>query len=194
MAKTQKSEKVLDCALVLLQSKGDHGVTMRQVAQQAGMSLSNVQYYFKNKDELLVAIADRYFAQCLTDIGSQPALKPTADAEQQLSEMLQDFLSHGLEVSEMCRIFREYWAISTRNDVIRAYLLRYYGQLADILAQKLAPLAANPQALSMAVAMIIPFVEGYSITAPALNEKIESVNPMLTKAVLTLLNQTGAAT
>ena len=50
--RTVKAEKVIDRALVLLRTEGDRGVTMRRVAQDADMSLSNVQYYFKNKDAL----------------------------------------------------------------------------------------------------------------------------------------------
>ena len=163
-----KTEKVIDRALLLLRSEGDRGVTMRRVAQDADMSLSNVQYYFKNKDALLKAMADRYFYRCLEDIEGEQFIAAGDDAKAALREMLESFLAHGLEVSNMCRVFREYWALATRNEEIEAYLVNYYRELATVLKQKLRPLAAEERVLDEAVSMFIPLVEGYSITCPAL--------------------------
>lgn len=187
MKKTAKTEKIIDCALLLLKTEGDYGVTMRQVAVRADMSLSNVQYYFKNKDELLKAMADRYFQACLDDIRSIESIQPVDDIKRALSAMLKEFLAHGLEISEMCRIFREYWAIATRNPVIESYLKNYYASLSEVLSEKLQPVAANDKALEKATSVIIPFVEGYTITAPALSKDIHEVNEMLTDIVCGLL-------
>ncbi len=189
MKNNPKSETIIDCALELLNTQGDHGVTMRKVAQCADMSLSNVQYYFKNKDELLTALANRYFENCLADIRQLPALADGDNLRSELDQMLKGFLTHGLEVSEMCRIFREYWAIATRNDVIEEYLSDYYSNLADILAMKLRPISTSPVALSSAVSVIIPFVEGYSITAHSLPRNFDAVTELLTSIVLSELNR-----
>ena len=188
MKNNPKSETIIDCALELLNTQGDHGVTMRKVAQCADMSLSNVQYYFKNKDELLTALANRYFENCLADIRQLPALADGGNLRSELDQMLKGFLTHGLEVSEMCRIFREYWAIATRNDVIEEYLRDYYSNLADILAMKLRPISTSPVALSSAVSVIIPFVEGYSITAHSLPRNFDAVAELLTSTVVSILN------
>ena len=184
MKKNAKSEKVVDCALMLLTEQGDHGLTMRQVAQRADMSLSNVQYYFKNKDALLTAVADRYFNQCLIEVQRQPLQLSQANLRPELTKMLKEYLAHGLEISEMCRIFREYWAIATRNAAIAEYLTNYYRQLGDAVAQKLQPVANSPEAVSNAVSVIIPFVEGYTITAPSLAKSFEETTEQLTNIVI----------
>lgn len=184
MKKNTKSEKVVDCGLALLTEQGDHGLTMRQVAQRAEMSLSNVQYYFKNKDALLTAVADRYFNQCLIDVRQQPVQLSQANLKPELRKMLREYLAHGLEVSEMCRIFREYWAIATRNTAIAEYLTDYYRQLGDTVGEKLQPVAVSPQAVANAVSVIIPFVEGYTITAASLPSDIEDVTEQLTNFVI----------
>ena len=184
MKKNAKSEKVVDCALALLTEQGDHGLTMRQVAQRAEMSLSNVQYYFKNKDALLTAVADRYFNQCLVEVQQQPVQLSQANLKPELTKMLREYLAHGLEISEMCRIFREYWAIATRNPAIAEYLSNYYRQLGDSVAEKLQPVAASPQAISNAVSVIIPFVEGYTITAASLPRSFEDISEQLTNIVI----------
>jgi len=189
MKKTNKAEKIIDCALMLLKTEGDHGVTMRQVAQRSDMSLSNVQYYFKNKDELLKAMADRYFGLCIQDIQGQVGLTEQGDIEAELSAMLLEYLRHGLEISEMCRIFREYWAIATRNEAIDQYLTDYYKRLIEALSRKLEPASASPEALTHAVSLIIPYVEGYTITSRALPVDIEQASRMLVTLVMSVLRR-----
>ncbi len=185
--KSNKSELIIDSALELLKAKGDHGLTMRQVAQRCEMSLSNVQHYYKNKDELLQAMADRYFGQCIDEVRQQSVLAGQADLEQELSPMLRSFLAHGLQVSEMCRMFREYWAIATRNEAIDGYLNRYYRKLLQTLAQNLEFAAVDEVALMNAVSVVVSFVEGYSITARALPVDIDQVNRMLVGIIVAML-------
>lgn len=187
MKKVKKSDVIVDCALALLKEEGDHGLSMRQVAQRCGMSLSNAQYYFKNKDELLKAMADRYFQACLREVQEQKSICSVDELTTELSELLFEYLKHGLEISEMCRVFREYWAIATRNEAIESYLHDYYTRLGSCLSQKLEPVASSPESLNKAVSIIIPFVEGYSITAKTLPNNIDEVNDMLTALVVSVL-------
>lgn len=187
MKKNTKAEKVLDTALTLLKTSGDYGVTMRQVAANADMSLSNVQYYFKNKDELLKAMASRYFNACLEEMREMKAIERSGTIGQEINVLLKGFLSHGLEVSEMCRIFREYWAISTRNEAIDAHVKSYYQDMVVVLSAILRPAAQSERGLAQAVSMIIPFVEGYSITALSMPVSIDNVSANLTKFVLELI-------
>lgn len=188
MSKNSTAEKIIDCALLLLRERGDQGLSMRQLAQQAGISLSNVQYHFKNKDELLTRLADRYFNQCLDDIREQTAPLTRDSLHSQLPELLKVFLANGMQLTETCRIFREYWAMASRNPVIDDYLDRYYRQLSRLLSQQLEPVAASPQALSRSVSLLIPFFEGYSITARSLPETTDSMAEQLSDILIRLLH------
>ena len=189
MKQNTKAEKVLDVAFTLLKTQGDHGVTMRQVASCAGMSLSNVQYYYKNKNALLKALADRYFSACLDELRSQDPIQPGDDFEQNLETLLALYLHHGIELSEMCCIFREYWAISTRNAEIDDHIRRYYEEMVVILSDKLRPIATSEAGLADAISVFIPYVEGYSITARAMPVDIERVTKNLKSIVSGLLRQ-----
>ena len=178
--KNAKIEKVLDISIDLLRQEGDFGVSMRKVATLTEMSLSNVQYYFKTKDHLLKAMADRYFQQCLDELAQQPELS----SERELKAFISDLLSHVYEVSDMCRIFREYWAISTRNEAIEEYLLDYYRAMTRALIKIFKPLAKDDESVESAVAIFVPFVEGYSITAKALSVELDSMAESISVIVL----------
>ena len=190
--KQPTAEKVIDVALALLRNEGDRGVTMRRVAQEAGMSLSNVQYHFRTKDVLLRALADRYFQRCLEEIRAEELTIPGEEVRPILERALGHFLSHGLEVSEMCRIFREYWALATRNEEIASYLVNYYRDMAEILKDQLRPLARNDEALDEAVSLLIPLVEGYTITCPSLPCEIDRMTHLTTELLLSALTEEGA--
>ena len=192
MTRTPKTEKVLDAALALLETEGELGLTMRQVAVRAGMSLSNVQYYFKTRDELLKALADRYFAACLVEIRDIALNQSPDTVREDVETLLRTFLQHGMEVTEMCRIFREYWAIATRNSSIEDYIAQYYRDVVVALSDLLRPMAKSERGLSKAVAIFIPYCEGYSITALSMPEDMESVIALLAPLMVTLLEETEA--
>lgn len=178
--KNDKIEKILDISIELLRQEGDFGVSMRKVATLADMSLSNVQYYFKTKDELLKAMADRYFQQCLDELAEQPELSDVSE----LKHFISTQLSHVYQVSDMCRIFREYWAISTRNKEIDAYLLAYYRTMTLSLNKVFKPLGRDDNSVERAVSVFIPFVEGYSITARALPVELDCITESVSSVVL----------
>ena len=49
---------IIDAALQILAFEGNSSFTMRNVADKAGVTLGAVQYYFKNKGDLLLALTD----------------------------------------------------------------------------------------------------------------------------------------
>lgn len=187
MKANSKVEKILDVALELLRTAGDYGLTMRKVAVNANMSLSNVQYYFKNKDLLLKAMADRYFVSCLDELKEMKPIRVSEDNAQELQDFLVVLLSHGMEMSEMCRVFREYWALSTRNTAIEAHVKLYYQELVEVISELLKPAAKSEQGLSEAVSLLIPYVEGYSITALSMPLDLEATVDLISASMLRLL-------
>lgn len=65
-ARTAKSEqtrgRILDAALRLFNERGTAAVSTNHVAAQAGLSPGNLYYHFKDKQEIIRALHDRYAA------------------------------------------------------------------------------------------------------------------------------------
>ncbi|MEM9370772.1 MAG: hypothetical protein AAGA26_06415 [Pseudomonadota bacterium] len=89
-------------------------------------------------------------------------------------------LQHGDELSDMCRIFRELWAISSRNDTIRDHMADYYRTLSSLIADFVLGDSANPYFRARMVSLLLPFFEGYSVTASSLPLSTDQVADMLT--------------
>ncbi len=55
--KTELKRQILEAALVLFQTHGYEGFSLRQVAEAIGYSPTTIYLYFKDKDELLLTVA-----------------------------------------------------------------------------------------------------------------------------------------
>src|SRR5215813_8005559 len=55
----QTVELILDAAIQILERRGENAVTTNSVAQRAGFSVGSLYQYFANRDEILIALAER---------------------------------------------------------------------------------------------------------------------------------------
>lgn len=55
----QRMRLVEDAAIVLFKDRGFHGVGLRQIAEEAGVSLGNIYNYYKTKEQLFDSILER---------------------------------------------------------------------------------------------------------------------------------------
>jgi AcrR family transcriptional regulator len=57
------TDRILDTVLTLIESEGFKKVVLRDVADQARMSLATIYKYFPSRDELIVAAVERWMAE-----------------------------------------------------------------------------------------------------------------------------------
>jgi len=187
--RSAKEAQILECALKLLIESGDAGLTMRRIADCAGMRLSNVQYYFKSRDDVLIAMVAQYFDECADNL-----LKLTEDSKarteyERVQFLVNAGLSHGLEISNMCRAFREIWAISSRSNIIDQCLMDYYRRFADLMADYALSDELDTADREKVKALLVPYFEGYSVTARSLTLENSAVVDMVTEIVLSLAKE-----
>ncbi len=88
---TQRRAALLDAAQEILAEKGLPRVTVREVAERAGVKPALVNYYFGSKDDLLRAVADRISAKLLASIGA--VVSQAGGAEERLANMVRAAVS-----------------------------------------------------------------------------------------------------
>lgn len=163
---------IIDCTLDILRDGGEQGVSMRKVAAKAGMSLGNLQYYFKSKDELFAGVIREYFGRCS---GHFNAALAERRPEGRL-ETIRFLVEYGMDYadSEIAKVFRELWGIAARNRSVENHLHEYYRAYADALVEMLVPYAKTPAAASTVASFLIPFYEGYGmISSPLPSDRRE---------------------
>lgn len=188
---SDKKLRILACALELLKESGDAGLTMRKLAERSSMRLSNVQYHFKSRDEVLKAMARRYFEDCTREINALTEDNPAPTLRARAHLVVLAGLRHGDELSDMCRLFRELWAISSRNEAIREDMAGYYRVFSSLIADFVLGTSADPDRRDRLASMLVPFFEGYSVTASSVPLSTEQVADLLTDVAVAVSSSAG---
>lgn len=165
----------------MLKDYGTEGLTMRKVAAQAEISLGNLQYHYKDRSALLGGLAEHYFGECSGMLDDYRHSPENGEREEQLHQLVLFFLDHVDHISDMCRIFREIWALSARDEQIHKQMVDYYEITVKKLSSLLIPLSGCEKAAADAASLLLPYIEGYSITCRALPQTKEETALMLTK-------------
>ncbi|MCA1299622.1 TetR family transcriptional regulator C-terminal domain-containing protein [Stappia indica] len=94
--------RILDAALVAFARFGYRGARVEQIAEAAGMSKSNLLYYFRSKTEMykavLAALLERWLAPLRT-------LDPEGDPRAELTAYIEQKLRFSAEEPEASRLF-----------------------------------------------------------------------------------------
>lgn len=192
-ALSEKEQKILDCALKLLRETGDAGLTMRRIADCADIRLSNVQYYFRSRDDVLRVMVTRYIATCTQTLIAALAETSGQTTRVRAQTLIRTGLRHGEDLTEMCRIFRELWALSSRNQAVQDEMTQYYRSVSDQIADFILGETSDSVARDKLRCLLLPYFEGYSIVAPSLPMRGEEVVSLLTDMVMTIVEQSAAS-
>ena len=85
---------ILRAAIAILKQVGMEGFTMRGVASEAGMSLGNLQYHFKDKAALMAGLAEHYFAECSGMLDAYTHTPVRGSGSKKLTNLLLFFLEN----------------------------------------------------------------------------------------------------
>ena len=187
-----KIEHVLNCAMTILKESGNQGLTMRKVAETAGMRLSNVQYYFKTKELLLEALLEGF----LLDYAESMQLLSVSDnhdSEKKL-KLFASLILNYIDRNDCVVVFKEIWVIAERNSGVKKAVDEYYKKLHSMLFEALkqaAPENCNSQQLDNAVVILLPFIEGYCITSCSLNVSTKEVSEQLGGMLYKILSESN---
>ena len=141
-------ERILDAAAHVFAERG-YAATTNQVAEQAGLSIGSLYQYFRDKDELLVALYDRH----LGDIRSRILdTRPTdADGDDWVPWVL-DELGAAASSTEAAVL----WSVSRGMPTMRQQVSSLIDELADEATDRLrlrSPLAGRTVVVT-AVALV----------------------------------------
>jgi AcrR family transcriptional regulator len=122
----RSKQQILDAALKLFSHKGYGATSVRDIAEEAGLSKGNVYHHFPDKEAVFRALLDRYF-----QVMSQPEFPfNRALASGTFPENLENL---GHAVREVVRDYREY-ALLIYVDVVEfdgTHIRKFYENMAD---------------------------------------------------------------
>ena len=159
----QRVDEILDAATVVLVQSGYGDFTMRRIADQAGMKLGNLQYYFPTKSDLLQALLegefDRYTLERQKLVGESNATPKS------LLNKLLDYILRDQENARCCSIFWELWALSTHDTGAAKVMDKFYQAYCAEIATLFREVNPNlgKRAAERRAALAVSMLEGLSL-------------------------------
>ncbi|MFT7460528.1 MAG: AcrR family transcriptional regulator [Planctomycetota bacterium] len=111
---------ILEAATDIFMEQGYNSLTMRKVATQAGISIGNLNYYYRTKEDLLRDLLDfviNPYLDAFDQAREQAGESPTRQMEAVLTFWIDD-----LATPETTVFFPECWALANHNPFVSTLL------------------------------------------------------------------------
>jgi AcrR family transcriptional regulator len=175
MSRTGKhtAQRVIDAARDLLMDEGCDQFSMRNVAARASMRLSNVQYYYPTRDDLIRALfrdADARYRGAYAEV-----MRASAAGDRVARfEAVIDFNLRDIAQSRTRRFFIQFWALLNRLDGKSAGLLsEFYAIDIQQLCERIAELVPRTGAAEVRrrATLLAALIEGLMVVRSAHSPK-----------------------
>lgn len=186
----ERAQQILQAARLIFAAEGYAGLSMRRLAAELGMSLSNVQHYYQSKDMLIEAVLVYIMNSFQSKIDIIANAMDNSSRIQRLNstidmflEELNDPVTHG--------VFFEIWALAGRNAFASALMDKMLARERKSIFKLIQGMSAeisDQQAMQRAV-LIVAQVEGLMLFRLHKNTKKDEVvalHAALRQAVLNL--------
>jgi AcrR family transcriptional regulator len=188
-----RAHAILIAARTVLAQEGYAGLSMRRVALDAGMSLSNVQHYYTSKDALLEALLLYTMDVFQSRIDAIAASMADAAPLERFLSMVDMFIDE-LTDPVTHAIFFEIWALASRNELASRLMDTMMARERKTIFNLIRGLARgldDAQTMQRAV-LIVAQVEGmmlFRLNKEKRRAEFASARASLRKAVIGLATQ-----
>jgi TetR/AcrR family transcriptional regulator, transcriptional repressor of aconitase len=128
-----RRSEILDAAIVCFARDGFHCTTMQDIVRQSGLSPGAIYNYFKSKEEMIEAIANRRQAKERQLVIEAINGGPADEALVRLRDAFLDDLSNAKERLRR-RVSVQLWAEAQRNAKVRKVVERSYADPRELMS------------------------------------------------------------
>ena len=113
--------KILEAATKFFALKGYHGTSIRDIAKEAGISISTLYYYAKNKDDLYRQVFEQVYREEIATIGcvlEQADQDSTSDPEKLrnlLFQLMDALIERSSSNPDLIRLWAQRWLDKPEN-------------------------------------------------------------------------------
>lgn len=131
--KTNQSELILDAAYKCVSEKGYANISLRDIAKEANVALSQLHYYFGSKKKLLQEIIKRMIGKYTTELEKQ--IKKSQSEKKEISNVF-NFIKEALERNpELFKILFDLSSLALRSDSFKLMLSDLFDHLSGVIKE-----------------------------------------------------------
>lgn len=185
--KIDRAEHIIQVTIALLGEEGADNLSMRKVAKAANISLSNLQYYYRNREALLISTVERYFKECEEEVIQMLHVSEieSISTPKLFFENLLELIFFDGKTNPKTIMFREIAALSSRNKELETAVSKYYKEYCNWLEQIIGKYSEQPEHV---VSLLVPYIEGYSNIGTVLPLDKKAIIQMFLTYILSLQN------
>lgn len=172
----ERRAQILDAFHACAVRSGLEKASLREVAEEAGLPVSNLHHYFKNRDEMVSELVKRIIGGIIDTLKAE--IQDLGDPETRLTRIFEFLFSPKAQKLEDGSLYYDFWSLAHRSEAVRRTFQNqirdqretFYGMLLET-----SDISRLPQADKREMAnIIIALVEG---TFVILDMDGENVSP-----------------
>lgn len=136
ISETGVREEILAVAMRMFIQQGYHGLAMRQISEAVGVSKAALYYYFKDKEELFLAILNSYLNDMEASIDAIRA--KSGSSADQITQFVESVLRQPAEQRALTRLASQEMgqlSATSRKKFDKLYHEKFIGKLTAILQE-----------------------------------------------------------
>jgi AcrR family transcriptional regulator len=123
--------QIVEAATRVFLRKGYRKTTMPDVAREAGLSIGGIYWYFKSKDEIVLAILSQCFQSDLQAL--ETLLDVDTPAAERVKFFITDYLESYIEYAWLNPLGIQFYAESVHNPQVRGFIQQYLSHYRQVL-------------------------------------------------------------
>lgn len=131
LKKANQSERILQTAFECISSKGYANVSMRDIADEAGVALSQLTYHYKNKDGLLTEVIKMMIQEYLIEV--EEHLRKGVTPKEKLSDLITYFQEVLEENPKLFKMFYDFTSMSLWSAQFSNLLRNLFENLVNLI-------------------------------------------------------------
>ncbi|NLM20755.1 MAG: TetR/AcrR family transcriptional regulator [Peptococcaceae bacterium] len=128
---TSQSQRILDAAIKCIAKKGYANASLRDIAGEAGVVLSQLNYYYKNKEGLFIEVVKMLSQQYLNEI--ENILKSGETEKEKTAALTRYFQRMLKEDSELLTLLFDLSSMALWSDSLRELLSNFFHDVAKLI-------------------------------------------------------------
>jgi AcrR family transcriptional regulator len=113
----ERRAQILDAFHICVARKGLERTSLREVAEEAGLPVSNLHHFFKNRDEMVSELVKRIVGGIIDDLRVQ--LQDEGDPRRRFRKSIDFLFSPNAQKLEDGSLYYDFWSLAHRSETVR---------------------------------------------------------------------------
>jgi AcrR family transcriptional regulator len=178
MKKENQSEKIIKAAIKLISIKGYSNVSLRDISNEAGVALSQLHYYFKSKEGILLEVIEYIKKIFILDLNN--LLVSELSPKDNLNNLIHYFEEKVDKTPEYMKLLLDLSSMALWSDSFKQLVDSLYQDVTDLINEYISKGTDNSKAVAnMIFGSIIGSAMQFFMNPRSKKIKFEQVNLLI---------------